>query len=91
MHKKLTLFSTIFIALWLTSCSHLPMPWSTAPQEPTPQPAAQGLPTQGTPVAVVAETEFDFGEVAEGNEYVHDFKIANKGDGALQILKVLPA
>ena len=91
MHKRLTLFSTVFIALWLMSCSHAPTPASKVAQQPTPQPAAQGLSTQGTPAAVIAEAEFDFGAVAEGNDYVHDFKIANKGDGVLQIIKVLPA
>jgi hypothetical protein len=87
MHKKLTLFLTLVTALWLTSCSHSPAPSSKVSQQPAPQAST----TQGTPVAVVTETEFDFGEVSEGNEYVHDFKIANKGDAVLEIIKVLPA
>ena len=91
MHKKLTLFPLVIIAFWLTSCSHSPTPTSKGAQQPTPQPAAQGLSTQGTPVAVVPETEYDFGEVREGNDYVHDFRIANKGDAVLEIIKVLPA
>lgn len=87
MHKKLTLFSTVLVALWLASCSHSPTPTSKVAQQPTPQASS----TQGTPVAVITETEFDFGVVSEGNDYVHDFKIANKGDGVLEIIKVLPA
>lgn len=47
--------------------------------------------TQGTPVAEVRETEFDFGTVDEGGEYMHDFKVVNKGNGDLEIKKVLPA
>jgi hypothetical protein len=60
-------------------------------QQPAAQASSQAPATQGTPVAVITETEFDFGEVSEGNDYVHDFKIANKGDAVLEIIKVLPA
>lgn len=91
MHKKLTLFSTVLVALWLASCSHSPTPTAKVAQQPTPQAAPQASSTQGTPAAVVTETEFDFGVVSEGNDYVHDFKIANKGDAVLEIIKVLPA
>jgi hypothetical protein len=87
MQKKLTLFSAVLMAFWLMSCSHFPAPSNKVAQQPAPQASA----TQGTPVAVVTETEFDFGTVSEGNDYVHDFKIANKGDGVLEIIKVLPA
>lgn len=87
MHKKLTLFSAVLMAFWLMSCSHSPAPANKVSQQPSPQAPA----TQGTPVAVVTETEFDFGAVSEGNEYVHDFKIANQGDGVLQIINVFPA
>ena len=91
MHKRLTLFPLVIIAFWLMSCSHSPTLTNKAAQQPTPQPAAQGLSTQGTPVAVVTETEYDFGEVREGNDYVHDFRIANKGDAVLQLISVSPA
>jgi hypothetical protein len=46
--------------------------------------------TAGAPVAEVPETVFDFGEVREGNEYVHAFKIRNIGTAVLEIKKVLP-
>jgi PBP1b-binding outer membrane lipoprotein LpoB len=87
MHKKLTLFSTVLVALWLAGCSHSPTPTSKVAQQPTPQASS----TQGSPAAVVTEAEFDFGAVSEGNDYVHDFKIANQGDAVLEIIKVLPA
>jgi hypothetical protein len=44
----------------------------------------------GIPVLVVAESEFNFGEVSEGKEYVHDFVITNRGTGVLEIKKVTP-
>jgi len=91
MHKKLSLFSTVLVALWLAGCSHTPTPTSKVAQQPTSQPAPQASSTQGTPTAVVTEAEFDFGAVSEGNDYVHDFKIANQGDAVLEIIKVLPA
>jgi hypothetical protein len=87
MRRRFTWFSTFLTALWLLGCSHAPTPATKV----APQPAPQASATQGTPVAVVAETEFDFGLVEEGGEYVHDFKIGNKGDGVLEIKKVLPA
>jgi PBP1b-binding outer membrane lipoprotein LpoB len=87
MHKKLTLFSAVLMAFWLMGCSHSPAPSNKVAQQPAPQAPA----TQGTPVAVITETEFDFGTVSEGNDYVHDFKIANNGDGVLEIIKVMPA
>jgi hypothetical protein len=91
MHKRLTFFSTLLVSCWLIGCSHSPTPSSKVAQQPAPQASPQASTAQGTPVAVITETEFDFGEVSEGNEYVHDFKIANKGDAVLEIIKVLPA
>ena len=43
---------------------------------------------EGTPVAVVENGEFDFGEVYEGIDVVHDFVIQNKGDADLEITDV---
>jgi hypothetical protein len=91
MGRKFAWFSTFLISLWLVGCSYIPGLGTKVAQQPAPQPPPQASPTQGTPAAVVAETEFDFGVVEEGNDYMHDFKIANKGDGVLEIKKVLPA
>lgn len=41
------------------------------------------------PVVQVPETSFDFGEVVEGKDYVHDFIIKNVGTAPLEIKKVL--
>ncbi len=45
--------------------------------------------TAEVPVVEVLETIFDFGEVREGKDYVHAFKIVNTGTGFLEIEKVL--
>jgi hypothetical protein len=91
MHRRLKWFSTALVVLWLAGCSHSPGPATKVAQQPTPQSQPQVASTQGTPVLEVIEVEFDFGVVEEGNDYVHDFKVANKGDGILEIKKVLPA
>jgi hypothetical protein len=42
------------------------------------------------PAVEVAETSFNFGELMDGGEYVHDFKIKNAGTASLEIKKVMP-
>ena len=44
----------------------------------------------GIPILAVPQAEFNFGEVSEGKEYVHDFVIMNGGRGVLEIKKVIP-
>jgi len=44
----------------------------------------------GIPILAVPQAEFNFGEVSEGKEYVHDFVIMNGGRGVLEIKKVTP-
>lgn len=43
------------------------------------------------PVVQVPESSFDFGEVIDGKDYVHDFKIKNVGSSDLVLKKVLPS
>lgn len=43
------------------------------------------------PKAVVAEPVYDAGQVAKGEDVVHDFVVANEGDAPLNILEVRPA
>ncbi len=43
------------------------------------------------PVVQFSETSYDFGEMVESKEYVHDFKIKNVGTAPLEIKKVLPS
>lgn len=91
MSKSLKSLIISFVSVWLVSCSSSPGPVSTVAQKPTPQTPPQAVSTQGIPVAEVRETEFNFGAIDEGGEYIHDFKVANKGNGDLEIKKVLPA
>ncbi len=44
----------------------------------------------GEPRAEIPETLFDFGEMKEGEEYVHAFIICNVGTAILEIKKILP-
>lgn len=68
------------------SCSHSPERTATAPQ----QKLTDSGTAQGTPTVEVVETSFDFGELKEDEDYVHDFKVKNTGNGVLEIKKVLP-
>jgi len=52
--------------------------------------AAEGKSPAKKPVVTVPAGEFTFGQVVEGTELEHDFKIGNKGDAPLTIVKVKP-
>jgi len=52
--------------------------------------ASAAVGAAGTPALEVPEAQFDFGEVIEGESYVHDFVIRNRGTGVLEIEKVTP-
>lgn len=91
MHQRLKWFPAVLVALWLAGCSHSPSPANKVAQQPTPQSPPQASTSQGTPIVEVLVVEFDFGVVEDGKDYVHNFKVANKGDGVLEIKKVLPA
>ena len=43
---------------------------------------------EGAPVAVIENSSFDFGEIYDGTDVIHDFKIQNKGDADLEIKEV---
>jgi hypothetical protein len=43
-----------------------------------------------TPLAVVAQPEFQFDPVVEGVEVVHDFVVKNDGKAPLEIINVRP-
>ena len=53
------------------------------------KPATQAVP-QNAPVIQIPQATFDFGDVPEGVEVVHDFKIKNTGKAELQIEQVRP-
>lgn len=51
--------------------------------------AALGQARKGPRIAVEGR-QFDFGEVKEGTELEHTFKVLNKGDEPLKIISVRP-
>ncbi len=55
----------------------------------TQQASGQGTAPAG-PSAQISEMTFDFGELVDGRDYTHDFKIKNAGSATLEIKKVLP-
>ncbi len=61
----------------------------TSDEVSKPDAAASGAMAE-MPAVATPEAEFNFGEVSEGKEYVHDFVIKNGGTGILQIKKVNP-
>ncbi len=92
----------IFCILVLAGCASAPQKeGKAAVVTPTQQPAiAPAVPVAsvattepappGTPRIELAETSFDFGEMVEGNSYMHDFKVKNTGSAPLEIKKVVP-
>jgi hypothetical protein len=58
-----------------------------APAQTNVTPPAQA---NATPRVEVPETDFDFGLVSDGNDYLHVFKIRNTGTADLVIRKILP-
>jgi len=76
----------LWIFLVPLGCAHTQ---ETGNETPKPEIALASVST-GTPVVEIPETFFDFGNVTDGNEYVHAFAIWNRGTGSLEIKKVLP-
>jgi hypothetical protein len=61
-----------------------------AAQETAGQEIALAGPETGTPRIEIPETFFDFGELNDGDDYVHSFTVRNLGTGVLEIEDVLP-
>lgn len=80
----------VLISLWLISCSHAPASSTKGLQQPAQATAPQAS-TQGVPKAEIPEKEFNFGKMAEDGNYVHEFRILNKGTGPLEIKEVMAA
>ncbi len=81
---KLCLFAVVgcFCLMWAHTAE-------TADDASQPKQATQAAP-QNAPVIQIPEATYDFGEVSEGIEVVHDFKIKNTGKADLQIDQVRP-
>jgi hypothetical protein len=80
--------STVFLALLFISlaCTRT----SEAAQDTAMEHIALAGSDTNTPLIEVPETLFDFGEIKDGDDYVHAFTIWNLGTGVLEIKKVLP-
>jgi hypothetical protein len=80
--------STVFLTLLFISlaCART----SEAAQDTAMEHIALANSETNTPLIEVPETLFDFGEIKDGDDYVHAFTIWNLGTGVLEIKKVLP-
>jgi len=82
---KVVLRYLIFLSITLAFAGFV----QAANQESTP--ASVGTPgAVSGPSTEVPETSFNFGEILEGGEYVHDFMVRNAGTAPLEIKKVMP-
>jgi hypothetical protein len=81
---KLCLFMLLG-CIWVTAAHAADSAGKTPKAKP---PASEVSP--GAPVIQIPEATFDFGEVPEGGEVVHDYKIKNTGKAELQIERVQP-
>jgi hypothetical protein len=84
--RKGIIAAFLWIFLVPLDCAHTQ---ETGKEIPKPEIALAGVST-GTPAVEIPETSFDFGEMKDGNDYVHAFAIWNTGNGVLEIKKVLP-
>ncbi len=85
MKNKLTF---VFVFLFLVSLAS-PLPGQAAEEAKSDTKVASPA-APGAPLLIVPESSFDFGDVKEGNQYVHSFAIQNVGTGTLEIQKVVP-
>ena len=80
--------SLAFVILFFIALAYARTPVTA--QDTTVQELALAGREAGTPRVVVSETHFDFGEVRDGDDYVHAFTIMNLGTGVLEIKNILP-
>ncbi|MEM5787789.1 MAG: hypothetical protein AAGU11_10745 [Syntrophobacteraceae bacterium] len=86
MKNKLVV-NLVLLLMVTFGCAHTPEIAKDAGKQDTAVASAAGT---GTPALEVPESHFDFGEVQDGNDYLHAFVIRNRGTGVLQIRKVVP-
>ncbi len=85
MSRSLNLPFWVLCACFCAACA-----WAADPPAVAPVEQASLSTQESAPAAQVVESSFDFGEVHEGKDYVHDFRIKNVGTAELSIKKVLP-
>ena len=79
-------FGTFLLLLFIC----FPAGSSFAADPPEAAPTRETSIQPAAPVVEAPETSFDFGEVSEDRDYVHDFIIRNTGAAALELKRVLP-
>jgi hypothetical protein len=87
MDRSFKRFALIFVFCLWASQAHAAKSNSTAvaPIKPPAPPVSQDRPTIEVP-----EMTYDFGEIMEGEEVVHEFKAKNTGKSVLNIDQVRP-
>jgi len=87
MHRSFKRFALIFVFCLWASQAYAAKSTGTAaaPIKPPASPASQERPTLEVP-----EMTYDFGEIMEGVEVVHEFKAKNTGKSVLKIDQVRP-
>ncbi len=87
------LSSWIGCLVFFVTCAAMPVLAQDSPAvqaEPKPAETAQHPAGDAAPAVEIAEPEYDFGEIDEGGQVVHTFKVKNSGDAELKILNVRP-
>jgi hypothetical protein len=74
----------IFVLCFALAVANCPPASAQGPAGSSP-----ALATQGGPLAEVPEKLYDFGDMSDGKEYVHDFVVKNVGTAPLEIKKVI--
>jgi hypothetical protein len=87
MNRALKWFFRILVLCLWASGVHAAEPAAKNPQAQSSQTAQQ---LQEAPSIQIPETVFNFGEVMEGSEVIHEFTVKNTGKGDLQINQVRP-
>jgi hypothetical protein len=80
------LFLIVTLLLWTGGMHHVSAASKSAPSGVAPAQASE----PGASSIQVADAVFDFGEVMEGSEVIHEFTVKNDGKGVLQIEQVKP-
>ncbi len=82
-----TIFAAFLMLLFI------PLGFANTPeaaQDTARQEIALARPETGTPRIEIPETFSGFGEVKEGDDYIHAFTVRNLGPGVLEIEDILP-
>jgi hypothetical protein len=85
MDRSFKRFALIFVFCLWASQAYAAKSTAPAPIKPSAPPASQERPS-----LEVFEMTYDFGEVMEGEEIVHEFKVKNSGKSVLKIDQVRP-